>query len=210
MGEFTKNPLKALDGIYRFLGGMSGLRRFALESEIQPVHDVSRLAELAGFGGRQGYWLAQATQLHVAAGEIANSITPYASTNSLNGWLNPLPSDLRVWVIDCFANRISGTASLFEAAAVVMVYPAEMVGPSDAAAGLDQNVLLWRGDILNAFVDAVDDDTAPAKKFAMPALLEPGQLLSLSSQQAGAGAIGIRVAALLWVGTAGTTPPGLR
>jgi len=212
VAPFTKNPLKALDAIYRFVGGMSGLRNFALEAPIQPVYDVGRLAELAGYGGRQGYWGMQADQVHVAAGEIVDALDPYSigADGNRNGWDLILSDDLRVWVLGCFAVRFGGTAGVFEAAAVQVVMPGEMVGPTDTGTGVDQPILIWRGDVLNAFVDSVDDATAPTNKFVLPIMVPPGGAVNLSSQQTGAGTISIRVGCLLWVGAQGTTPPGLR
>lgn len=58
MVEFTRKPLKLLDGIYRFVGGLSGVSRVDLASDITLVHDVSRQAERSGYGSFYGrvFW----------------------------------------------------------------------------------------------------------------------------------------------------------
>jgi len=59
MAEFTQRPFGVLDGIYRFQGGLRGVNRLDLRSDITMVHDVSRQAEKAGIGGFYGNILYQ-------------------------------------------------------------------------------------------------------------------------------------------------------
>jgi len=54
MAEFTRRPLGLLDGIYRFVGGLKGVNRLNLSEDITVVHDVSRQAEKSGMGGYFG------------------------------------------------------------------------------------------------------------------------------------------------------------
>ena len=55
MAEFTRKPLQILDGIYKFVGGLRGTRYLDLGSDISLVHDVSRQSEKSGLGGYYGW-----------------------------------------------------------------------------------------------------------------------------------------------------------
>lgn len=208
--RFSKQPLRLLDAIYGFIGGQTGPKEFAIESAIQPVHDLSRSAELAGFGTREGYWVCEADQVHVAAGSITDAIDVYnpavSSHNARNGWIDGMPPDLRVWILDCWG-VLAGTDTLFNHAEIEVGTPADIVGISTgAAAGFDR--LLWTGDTGtlggNIFLAG-----APSKIAEMPVRLEPGELMTMISEQAGAGTVTVRLSAMMWVGVQGAAPPGL-
>jgi len=213
VARFNKRPLRLLDQIYDFIGGQRDLSDFALESAIQPVHDLGRQAERAGFGLRDGYWMAQATQAHVAAGVVEDAVDIYAPIQANNGWPNPIQDvdDLRVWAISASAIVTDGETPEFLQTQITLSMPAGMVGPSDINTPAVIDLLLWWGDTI-AIVGVnspVISSTGPTDQGVMPVRIEPGAFVSFGSEQTGAGSLTVSQTMLLWVGCAGCSPPGL-
>jgi len=205
---FQRKALRVLDSIYKFVGGQTGPNQFALEASIQPVHDMSRMSELAGLGAREGFWILQTAQSHAAGGELRDAINPYIATAINAGWPAELPDDLRVWVIDCFGYTASGTGN-FALAEITLSYPAVMVGPSDLAAVVNEQ-LLYRADTESAITvgnEMLTNDNGPVIQARLPRRVEPGS--NLNFQTEATGVTTIRLCALLWVGQRGTYPAGL-
>lgn len=106
MTEFTGKPLGVLDNIYRFVGGLRGLSRFALRGAIQPVHDVSRQSELgSGLSQALGYFMGGANNVHAGAGSLFDTFDPYAQAD-----FHGVPrGQVGVWAIDAMAfSTVSG------------------------------------------------------------------------------------------------------
>jgi len=209
--RFNKQPLRLLDALYGFIGGQRGPTEFALESSIQPVHDLSRAAALTGLGTRSGYWLAQADMAHTGAGTIAKLLPVYdtdpAGFTNNNGWPEPLPSDLRVWVLDVYG-QLSGTDSLFGEAECEISMPNAMVGPADGTT-IDANDLLIATFDNGTVFGNLTLDGGNSLQAQLPVRIEPGQTLNFRSTQEGSGSMTCQMRALLWVGVLGATPAGM-
>jgi len=212
VARFTKKPLRILDNLYQFIGGLAGLEEFELSGAIQPVHDVSREAELSGFGQRQGYWTMTATQTHAGAGELLDVLNPYAQATDIgNGWINPLPTNWRIWIIDIWAYILSAGVAGFVEAQCDLAYPAGMVGPNDNNAFV-QRQLLYHADTASSLTGGTETmvfaSGQPSIIAQLPRRIELAQLVTFGSEASAAATI--REMALLWVGEVGATPPGLR
>jgi hypothetical protein len=214
MASFTNNPLRHLDSIYRFVGGMTGLRRFDLEAGITPVHDVSRNAALDGVGLNAGFWLARAQQVHSGAGEISDSIPIYSGTAG-NGYPNPMPLDVQAWVLGGFG-ILGGTDSLFSEASIVVEHQDSEIGPSDLSTAGGEPQLIWHADTastlqLNETQIFFDGGPSNVINHPIPIIRGPtdGGGLRFQSAQAGAGAVTVTLFARMWLGRLGTTPPGM-
>ena len=77
------------------------------DENLQQVFDVApaiRRARVSGATG-EGIWSAQIENAHVAAGQIVSTITPYnlaggpTAFTALNGFPDPVPNDMDVWLI---------------------------------------------------------------------------------------------------------------
>jgi len=211
VSRFTKKPLRILDNLYEFVGGLAGLSEFELSGAIQPVHDLSREAELAGFGQREGYWTVATSQVHAGAGELTDALTPYAQGTDLgNGWINPLPANWRIWVIDLWAYIVSAGAANLTAVQVVLSYPVQMVGPNDNNVVANER-LLFHADTASSIQGGTNtmirQAGEPSIVAQLPARIELAQNISFQSEASGA--CTINQFALIWVGEKGTYPAGM-
>jgi len=212
VSSFKNRPLRVLDTIYQFIGGMTGLTRFSLKSGIQPVHDVSRESELAGFGNRQGFWLSQGRQAHVAAGSQSDRIVVYNNTalNNNSGWQAPLPPDLRIWILGGFGT-ISGTDANFAEAGISFEWPGQSVGPADTTPAQVEQLVFHSTSLTNLGAPSALIPTAGLMDRPFRMDFDTTQALDLvfRSRQTGAGAVTVQLSCIMWVGKTGTAPPGM-
>jgi len=205
---FTNKPLRALDWIYRFVGGMTGPKTVELSTSLQLVHDVSRLAQIgSGVGSFNGYFMRGGTDAHVAAGAILTSFDPYGLADTLG----LERSGVGVWLCDVSA-QMNDNVARFNNAAVSFAYPGVndffsstvprqvlLANFEDAALEVQVNVPL-AGPIAAG-------NQAPLILARLPMFLPDGGTIHQTTAQTGAGDIDIIVNCLLWMGAKGALPP---
>lgn len=204
MGKFLQRSLGVLDRVYDFVGGTRGLSEFDLAGSIQPVHDMSREAELGSRGVAQaGFLQLGQTFVHAAPGGVTVSTDVYAAFDSIAAFsdFRSTGKDLhRLWLLDIFGSTDSA---------------ANFNGLSSQAelAPNDRTQFLGTWDATNnaggARLSLVKSSTADTDRRRYPALWQPGSLW-ISDSSAINGAVTTRLHTLWWAGPLGTTPPGMR
>lgn len=201
MARFSASPLKALDRIYRFVGGLVGLKDFELEGGIQPVHDLSRQSEIDSPVGLQGFFSILETDIHAGSGTINTTHDPYGLAPTIAGLG---PTDLGIWVMSMGVTV--SVLSAFTIANASYVFPALLGAfPTD----LEQ--------YLFSFPDAIDQVTsgeAPlcgdlarvTNQVPLPYFMPFGGSLNFNTQVSAAATVITNV--ICWGGPLGTRPPG--
>jgi len=110
VARFTLAPLRLLDGLYRFVGGLKGESTMDLTSPIVRVHDLSREAELGTYNGKESAAISSANpfftinvdNVHGGAGAVRLRIGVYANQDTgwaLATWDPPEPLRETVWIL---------------------------------------------------------------------------------------------------------------
>jgi len=201
VAPFTFRPLRTLDALYRFVGGMTGLQDFALESAIQPVHDVSRMAALSGgISPAFGYVAAGGVDVHAGAGSIRTTADPY----SIAGDFNVLDEAAAAWLIAVFGTTDS--SANHSTASISYSYPVipNAFGGQEVVCGFFPNIVAETVSGNFSIGDAAKD----SQQAPLPLFLPRGGTLNFLSV-AQIGAVETALTAVLWVGAVGTTPPGM-
>jgi len=204
VSKFSASPLKALDRIYRFVGGLSGLREFELEGPIQPVHDLSRQSELDPQLGVQGYFTVGQGQVHAGAGTLNGDYDPYAA-GVLPVAPGLEPAEIGVWVMS--ALQFTDTAGTFVIGNQTYTFPT-VAGAFQG--GVEQ--------LLFSFNDEIDivatggemlcgDSARVTNQVPLPFFLPVGGTLTTQSEASAAATI--RSIITYWAGPLGTRPPGI-
>jgi len=203
--EFTGQPLKALDRLYRFPGG-SDIRSFETDSAIQPVHDVSREAELAsGLSGEFGYYIQSVEMAHAGAGSLFGTIDPWAQADVRARER----ASVAVWVVSMF-----GTADVvarFVTGLAALSYP--LLPDTFPLAAAVSDMLLYQWDSASdasrsGGIGMLTDVATSAQRAQMPIYVPDGGIIQVSSE-AQTGAVDIAISGLFWAGAFGVTPPGM-
>lgn len=199
MGDFTRKPLGVLDNLYRFVGGQTGPNRFAEDMDIQPVHDLSREAELGNSQtGDNGYFNRGFGLAHVGTGTLFGTADIYART-----FKNLDPFDVDIWAIDALCNI--NDAGDFASAACGIEYPvSDGFGDSEVKIVREfttPTVALFTGGLIP--VPPVDDFCV------LPLYVPHGSLIGVTSTSDNSGTVTVRTLILFWAGARGTTPPGM-
>lgn len=211
MTQFLRRALSALDAIYAFRGGQNTLDQFDLAGAVQPVHDVSREAELlAGYGNpvAPGWWWIGQANTHVGSDEQQNALNPRTVIEAANSLvLTQKPIEYDVWWYDCYCWSL--VENIISLANVVAVYPAGLPGQT-----LAHNQLLahFNGRVATSqqsgsaggFDDA-GTSTFPTR-IVSPLILPSGTTLNTRTVAA-AFAGDIAVINRIWVGPRGVRPP---
>jgi len=200
--RFEGRPLRFLDALYRVVGGLTGPKEFAVEAAIQPVHDVSRQAQIAsGFSEELGYFVRGVTDVHVGAGAIRQSLDPWDQVDSRNFER----ATAGVWLISAFGSCSS--SANFVTAGLAITYPT--IPDAFAAEQILTHIF---PDALLAVTSTpvlIGDLARVAEHNPVSPLFIPdGSMLDFLTQ-AVTGANTIRLNALLWAGARGALPPGL-
>jgi len=201
VGVFTKKPLGVLDNIYRFVGGQSGPNSFAEEMAIQPVHDVSREAELGtAQSPERGYFLRGFDHAHVGTGSIFNQQGCYDRTfDSLDA------EDVDLWIIDVLCQN--NDASDFASAGGGLEYP---ILPGVFNAQIKSLREFVDADQVPALISSGLVPVPPVDDFAvLPIYCPHGSEFVQRTTSDNAGTVTISVYFLFWAGARRTSPPGL-
>lgn len=204
MPQFLKRPLGLIDRLFRVDGAQPAPTQLSTELPIQPVLDVSRMAELGRpDGGAFGLFIQGVDLAHAGADTQEGSYDPYAVTDSL------YPNeDVWCWLLGMWA---AASASALTAASQSLAYAplANSIPRRDR--------LLWYS---NAVVSLSDQGVAPATlpvayipsatspRDAMPVAVPPGSVIRVIAISSGAIATE-RFEGLFWAGPLGARPPGL-
>ena len=141
MGRFTRAPLRLLDRLYRFEGGVQTRSEVDLTSPITRVHDVAREAELGTLvdpsngeiSASYPYFTINVDNVHAGAdtqrqviGVYSNQVTTWA----LATWDPPDPVLETVWLLNAF---VTGTNAITEAYVLNDTLPKAGAGSGVAA-----------------------------------------------------------------------------
>jgi len=219
MPRFLNPVLGAIDRLFRIDGAVKTVSRIDLENPIQPVLDVSRYAE-RGLGQYLGLVRYDGSHVHGAANAqksvvniAANILQPlgFIPAGGPSGPGQPSPdSDFWVWLMGT-AMRTSSAAN-FSWGAIARESQSAAVYPVLGTAG-DQAESLFQWSKVSeqagytgvGTVYPVMPDTYNQLRI-YPVPLYPGDVLAIRSTTTGAATI--TWAMYLWIGRAGTGPPG--
>ena len=201
MAKFFRRPLEALDWIYNFAEGLTHLSSMAVDGEIQPVHDLSREAEVgSGLSQELGYFIDGSIHVHSGSGTIRDTLDPWAQVDLHR----PIRAGSGVWMIAGFCHQTS--SGDFTEAGISVTYPTI---PDAFLAGNqigthffpDALVAVISGDIV------AGDDTRVTNLVDMPLYIPDGS--TINNVSTAGGAITIDVMNLFWAGAKGVLPPGM-
>ena len=207
MADFKNRPLSVIARIYQFAGGPTVRSDFDVSSSIQPVHDVSREAELGTRGRAQaGFLELGQTFVHVGVGTLRAATDVYASFNSISDFSDfdsQGASKDRLWLLGLF-----GTTSDdgdFGICATALLYQTPL-----------RTYLLARWALTSEDIEAggrfplVHTDPRAVPEPDFPIFFPPGALWGTRSTADNAGTTTTRIFSRWWAGPLGVTPPGLR
>lgn len=212
MADFTGRPLTLLDRIYRFTGGLRGVRAVDLVSDITLVHDVSRQAERTGFGpffGRVNW-----------SRDLVNSGAATSERLILRTSIGPLlgyeDERYELYLLHAHAQCTLADIADIDHISFVMGKDANSVGggkeqeflelgiPQDQAAP----VAYWPAAVPSATsVGAAWGGVSTAEKWHRPIQTEAGGFICWQLKSSAAATIGFTTE--MWAGPLGSTPPGL-
>lgn len=218
MPEFLNRALGALDRIYRFRGGQNTLNAFDLAGAVQPVHDLSREAELsAGFPGNgllwtPGYWMIGPQHTHVGADTQRSATNPRSVIRSSPTQFGNIPADedLDVWhmgVVSAYEETGSGVITAATAAVWLpstmpgrtAVFPI-LVGGFGAPYAISDPTAVASAQVQGA-------SSQNAGRPFNPIPLPYGSILANLSVSSAATTV--TIAHLVWAGMKGVRPPGV-
>lgn len=208
MALFRNRPLGVLSKIYSFAQGLTGMSDFSLEGSIQPVHNLSREAELGAKGdGHAGIWIMGSRVTANGAVVYTNAIDPYALVGG-QGY-DPDPSEDWIWLLDCFCSY-TGTGTPGRASCLID----SGASPSDLYAGQESGSSLL-GDRMFAYWTAFAMGVALADSdgYVRPPSFQPipyGDGLRFGGEETGGVNDTVFTwSSLLWLGKQGVMPPGM-
>jgi len=200
VGVFSKNPLGILDNLYRFVGGQKGPNSFAEEMEIQPVHDVSREAEMGSAqSAALGYFLEGFTQVHVGTGALFATADPYART-----FKDLDPFDVDIWFMDALMNL--DDSGDFQDGGIGISYP---VLPGTFPSALVKTVFEYTTPGSTLTSGGVNPVPPVARLVTLPMYDPHGSQLLVRTVADGSGTVTITTFGLFWAGARSALPPGL-
>lgn len=206
--RFLSRGVSILDRVYRFVGGQVFTDRFALRSAIQPVHDLSRMAELHSqldaFGGL--VWPA-VTLEHAAADTRDGTYDPFGATQTIPAWPGnsaglEVPTDAWAWLLALGVVHDVATDPVVN---VSVAYPA--AGGSGLALDLPIARFGQPTRSFNASVADLVEFSDPPTLTRLPVPILNGGAVRVRSVSAAAGTSQTNL--VIWVGKTGTYPPGL-
>lgn len=210
MAEFQSRSLSLLDRIYDFVGGTRGLSRFSLEGDIQPVHDLSREAELGArnlsiaLGG--GYLALGMTLTHAGADTQFGVMDPYAALASIPNFSDFDPVGQRkdrLWLVSMFATQTVDTAV---SAGVEMEYlPTER--NRLLARWNDSATSLRSGGANRPLVTATGNLGGVNPPVVFP--IQVPTLTLFNFRNVSGAAVTVRFHLIWWAGPLGAPPPGM-
>jgi len=201
--RFTSRPLGVLDNIYRFIGGQTGPNEFEDHVAIQPVHDVSREAEVGtAQSSALGFLLMGTVDVHVGIGTIFTSIDVYDEARVTFRELDP--EDVDCWIIDGLCTNTD--SSDFDQAAIGLQYTA-----LNGAFPTTQEHLLWEYTTPGPALRSGGPATIPQvlNQPRLPKYVPHSSRILARSSADNGGTNTINLFVLLWAGARGTLPPGL-
>lgn len=207
MGKFLQRSLGVLDRVYDFVGGTRGLSEFELGGSIQPVHDMSREAELGSRGVAQGGYLSLGqTFVHSGVGTLFVATDVYAAFDSIarfSDFRSTAKDQHRLWLLDIFG-AVDGTVANWS-----FSMSAALLAPDDRTQFLAQydstQAITVTGAAPLAMTSSVN---TPLDRRTYPALWQPGTIWQ--GRSTATDAVTTRLHTLWWAGPLGTTPPGMR
>jgi len=207
--DFRARSLSVLDRVYEFIGGTRGVSQFELGGSIQPVHDLSREAELGSRGEREaGFLMLTQTFAHVGATVIFETTDVYNSFDLLRAVVDFDSRGSRrhrLWLLDIFGSSDLAAFTQLSTGATIPVLT--------GAGGFQTLYLADWNQTRTAPVSGgprplVHSDAGDLQPRRLPALWQPGTIWNTRSSSSGNDTI--RVSTLWWAGPLGTTPPGMR
>lgn len=207
MGEFTRRPLAILDGIYRFVGGLRGVNRVDLTSDLTLVHDVSRQAEKAGIGGYFGnvFWEGTVS----GNGTIEEMIT---RPSDIQPALNLDSEYYELWVMRFAARTTTADEGDFTSFSVYQGRDGTSAGGAPRLATLVGSAQVW-SDVLEEFTgfsgasNSAGTTQPSVGSTFRPVRTTPGGFLGVQIVTTAAAVLYFKVD--LWAGPLGSSPPGV-
>ena len=202
--RFTANPLKALDAIYQFVEGLTGLREFQLEGSIIPVHDLSREAEIgSGLSQAIGYFIEGTLDVHAAAGVIRTTHDPWDQVDTQRG--PNRRNNYAVWLMDVFG--ICTDQGNFLNASSVLSYPTI----PDALAAENKILAAFNTTVQTGTIAAefnLEETVGVYLRGRMPVFIPDGSTIAMQTEAQTADN-NITLNHLYWAGARNTLPPGV-
>jgi len=212
MTQFQRKPLGVLDGIYGFQGGIKGVNRLDLSSDITIVHDVSRQAEKAGFGNQTFGYVRWRENITTAGAASSGARCTAAQIETALG-LNPQTYDW--WILNIGGYCSDGDISDIDTLVGAVEGPAAHLGDfQDVGSGTS---LPMFGVFYDSVVHRVLRPSSGSTYYgvlmfeslynALPIRMPSGAAFSLTLKTSAAATF--YALAHFWVGARGATPPGV-
>lgn len=209
MAEFNSRALAVLDRIYRFVGAPRFSRALDVAIPIQVVHDVSREAEVgSGRGLYEGYMVLEAAHGIGGGGGIGRtSIDPYALVQPIIG---EAVDSFRIWILHGFAEPETATAFTLWDAALELVDDFQGGATSELPVLVPLFVHVTVANFPNNAGTgnralSFADPSAASMTTPLPIMLPRNSLIRSQAQSTGDDVLG---RFYVWVGPAGSLPPG--
>lgn len=209
MGKFNSRALTVLDRVYNFVGGKTLGRDFDTETPIQPVHDVSREAEI----GAGLYW--NWSWLIAVAGTTRFASTIY---DQFTWYSNLSDAEVETWIVDVIVN-INQNPANFTSGVLALYYPPFGEFPGSQGSNLEPAKMVYRNGtptvhtITNRAATGVNyfipNELDVTERLELPYLIHRGSGLAGTFILGGAGGDSCTVNVVMWTGPRGSRPPGV-
>lgn len=214
MAKITRRVLTLLESLYRFTGGQKGAPdSVELDLGVQPVHDLSRMAEIGAakiVRASAGYWMASVTHTHVAGiatiDSTLNLVSPFHTASEGYSFIE---RDSWAWYIADWCTVTSVANSFIVQTQLNNItndfFVGPSVGPPNSVIGVINRYTSFDN---NALHEVGLSNTRRTTPLPLPILSPQDGILVSSRNQAG-GITTINVNIMLWIGQRNTFPPGL-
>lgn len=210
MAKFQRKPLGVLDGIFNFVGGLKGVDRIDLGSDVSTVLDLGRMAEKSGYGG-PAFGRIRWTDVITLGGASTGRVRCLHS--DLATALNLATQDFDWWLLN-----LGGWCSTADRADLSTV-SAAVSGPSTARdavmVGTPQETLQIIGSWSSAELASRSSGSTDYGALVASGPFSPGLPWRMPRDGAltwnlvSTAAMTLNVMGNFWVGAVGATPPGV-
>ena len=213
MARYNSRALQVLDRIYKFVGDKALGREMELSVPIQPVHDLSREAELGAGHGGTGGWIAYAHSQQ-GIGQQESSVDVFAY---IQPFLASVPlENIDVWLMDVFCTTENEAAFVNATAAVCFpITEANLAGITGSSELQYRLVGNWDDAMKVADKAGTNVDLVGVLKYntfltpigrGLPMRVFRGSFFTLLTNS---GANDTTLTWIMWVGPKGVPPPGV-
>jgi len=212
LAKILKPVLRVLEQLYRFPGAQRGApEEVELGLGVTPVHDVSRMAEVANSlinRASAGYWLASVVQNHAGVGGLQENLNLITPPNAAEGYSMD-ESTQWAWVCGVWMTGDDPTDFASAQVLITLIGNDFFIGPHDTSPPASVSQIIYRSVALNGFTGTFIGIENLVYVNRPRVILSPQDGLRFESVSDTAGTVVITFNVLLWIGLRNTFPPGM-